>query len=118
MMLRADVGTSQADVGTPTCHLQRWCTIAWVHIPPRCSLRQGSKWQACEGPCRQVLLCTLVCGLRLSVGRWVAPKPGWCPVSRGVETKYLVRTLVQNLRVGANWRSVVGPVARATLLHR
>ena len=40
------------------------------------------------------------------------------PVSRGVETKYLVRTLVQNLRVGANWRSVVGPVARATLLHR
>ena len=39
-------------------------------------------------------------------------------ISRGVETKYLVRTLVQNLRVGANWRSVVGPVARATLLHR
>jgi hypothetical protein len=29
-----------------------------------------------------------------------------------------VRTLVQNLRVGANWRSVVGPLARATLLHR
>jgi len=35
-----------------------------------------------------------------------------------VETKYLVRTLVQNLRVGANWRSIVGALAKATLLHR
>lgn len=37
---------------------------------------------------------------------------------RGVETKYLVRMLAQNLRVGANWRSIVGALARAVLLHR
>ncbi|KAF6259490.1 ATP-dependent DNA ligase [Scenedesmus sp. NREL 46B-D3] len=37
---------------------------------------------------------------------------------RDVETKYLVRTLVQNLRVGAGWRSVLGPLAKAALLHR
>jgi hypothetical protein len=28
-----------------------------------------------------------------------------------------VRTLVQNLRVGANWKSVIGSLARAALLH-
>jgi DNA ligase-1 len=37
---------------------------------------------------------------------------------RDVETKYLVRTLIQNLRVGAGWRSVLGPLAKAALLHR
>lgn len=37
---------------------------------------------------------------------------------KDVETKYLVRTLVQNLRVGAGWRSVLGPLAKAALLHR
>ena len=36
---------------------------------------------------------------------------------RDCETRYLVRTLVSNLRVGANWRSVIGALARATLLH-
>jgi hypothetical protein len=35
-----------------------------------------------------------------------------------VETRYLVRTLVQNLRVNANWRSVIGALARAIVLHR
>lgn len=37
---------------------------------------------------------------------------------RDVETKYLVRTLVQNLRVGANWRSVLPPLAKAAVMHR
>ena len=36
---------------------------------------------------------------------------------RDCETRYLVRTLVSNLRVGANWRSVIGALARAALLH-
>ncbi len=36
---------------------------------------------------------------------------------RDCETRYLVRTLVQNLRVGANWRSVIGSLSRAVLLH-
>lgn len=39
-------------------------------------------------------------------------------LGRGVETKYLVRMLAQNLRVGANWRSIVSALARAVLLHR
>jgi len=34
------------------------------------------------------------------------------------ETKFLVRTLVSNLRVGANWRSVIGAMARAVVLHQ
>lgn len=29
-----------------------------------------------------------------------------------------MRTLVQNLRVGANWRSVIGPLAKAVVLHK
>jgi DNA ligase 1 len=37
---------------------------------------------------------------------------------REAETKYLVRTLVQNLRVGANWRSVVPALARAVVIHQ
>ncbi|KAK9840432.1 hypothetical protein WJX74_009841 [Apatococcus lobatus] len=37
---------------------------------------------------------------------------------REIETKYLVRTLVQNLRVGANWRSVIGALARAIVIHQ
>ena len=36
---------------------------------------------------------------------------------REAETKYLVRTLVQALRVGANWRSVVPALAKAILIH-
>ena len=36
---------------------------------------------------------------------------------REAETKYLVRTLVQALRVGANWRSVVPAVAKAFVIH-
>ena len=36
----------------------------------------------------------------------------------GVETRYIVRTLVQNLRVNANWRSIIGPLARAVIMHR
>lgn len=36
---------------------------------------------------------------------------------RDCETRYLVRTLVSNLRVGANWRSVIGALARSALLH-
>ena len=39
----------------------------------------------------------------------------WC---REHETKFLVRTLVSNLRVGANWRSVIGAMARAVVMHR
>lgn len=39
-------------------------------------------------------------------------------VSREHETKFLVRTLVSNLRVGANWRSVIGAMARAVVLHK
>ena len=35
----------------------------------------------------------------------------------GVETRYIVRTLVQNLRVNANWRSIIGPLARAVIMH-
>lgn len=31
--------------------------------------------------------------------------------------KYIVRTLIQNLRVGANWRSVVPALGRAALCH-
>lgn len=38
--------------------------------------------------------------------------------SRDCEVKYLVRTLIQNLRVGANWRSVIGPLARAVAIHQ
>ncbi|KAG1658391.1 hypothetical protein FOA52_010070 [Chlamydomonas sp. UWO 241] len=38
--------------------------------------------------------------------------------ARGPEAKYLVRTLVQNLRVGASWRSVVGPLARSAAGYR
>ncbi|KAK9829240.1 hypothetical protein WJX72_004715 [[Myrmecia] bisecta] len=37
---------------------------------------------------------------------------------RESETKFLVRTLVQNLRVGANWRSVIGALARAVVVHQ
>jgi DNA ligase-1 len=37
---------------------------------------------------------------------------------RDVETRYLVRTLIRNLRIGADWRSVLGPLARAVLVHR
>lgn len=29
-----------------------------------------------------------------------------------------MRTLVSNLRVGANWRSVIGAMARAVVLHK
>lgn len=36
---------------------------------------------------------------------------------REAETKYLVRTLVQALRVGANWRSVVPALAKAFVIH-
>ena len=36
---------------------------------------------------------------------------------RESETKYLVRTLIQNLRVGANWRSVVPALAKAVKIH-
>ena len=36
----------------------------------------------------------------------------------GVETRYIVRTLVQNLRVNANWWSIIGPLARAVIMHR
>jgi ATP-dependent DNA ligase I len=34
------------------------------------------------------------------------------------ETRYLVRTLVRSLRVGASWRSVVPALGRATLCHQ
>lgn len=37
--------------------------------------------------------------------------------SSAVETKFLVRTLVKNLRVGANWRSVMPALGKAILLH-
>lgn len=37
---------------------------------------------------------------------------------REAEPKYLVRTLVGALRVGASWRSVVPALARAVVLHR
>jgi DNA ligase 1 len=36
-----------------------------------------------------------------------------CLSCRGQEITYLVRTLVRNLRVGANWRSVVPALGRA-----
>eukprot|EP00803_Ostreobium_quekettii_P008788 evm.model.scf_1474EXC.2 EVM.evm.TU.scf_1474EXC.2 scf_1474EXC:16266-31624(-) len=34
------------------------------------------------------------------------------------ETTYLVRTLIQNLRVGASWRSAVEALGRASVIHR
>ncbi|KAG2439579.1 hypothetical protein HXX76_004931 [Chlamydomonas incerta] len=37
---------------------------------------------------------------------------------RDVEVRFLVRTLISNLRVGANWRSVLAPLGRAILLHQ
>ncbi|KAL4435464.1 hypothetical protein ABPG77_006226 [Micractinium sp. CCAP 211/92] len=37
---------------------------------------------------------------------------------REAETKFIVRTLIQALRVGANWRSVIPAIGRAVLLHR
>eukprot|EP00892_Ulva_mutabilis_P010604 jgi/Ulvmu1/7916/UM004_0148.1 len=40
---------------------------------------------------------------------------GLLRASRGPEVKYVVRTLIQNLRVGANWRSVVPALGRAAL---
>lgn len=48
------------------------------------------------------------------------PAPAVTVVSacREHETKFLVRTLVSNLRVGANWRSVIGAMARAVVMHR
>jgi hypothetical protein len=36
---------------------------------------------------------------------------------RECEPRFLARTLVRNLRVGANWRSVVPALARAVVLH-
>lgn len=38
--------------------------------------------------------------------------------ARDAEAKFVVRTLVSNLRVGAGWRSVVAPLGRAALIHR
>jgi ATP-dependent DNA ligase len=38
--------------------------------------------------------------------------------ARDVETRYLVRTLIQCLRIGAGYRSVLPPLAKAALLHR
>jgi ATP-dependent DNA ligase len=38
--------------------------------------------------------------------------------ARDVETRYLVRTLIMCLRVGAGYRSVLPPLAKAALLHR
>ena len=35
----------------------------------------------------------------------------------GVETRYIVRTLVRNLRVGANWRSVLSALGRASVVY-
>lgn len=35
-----------------------------------------------------------------------------------IETKFLIRTLVRNLRVGANWRSVMPALGKAILLHK
>jgi DNA ligase-1 len=37
---------------------------------------------------------------------------------RESETRYLTRTLVQALRVGANWRSVIPALAKAVVLHK
>lgn len=37
--------------------------------------------------------------------------------STGPETKYLIRTLVRSLRVGANWRSVLPAVSKAIVCH-
>lgn len=38
-------------------------------------------------------------------------------ICREEEPKYIVRTLISNLRVGANWRSVIPGLARAFVLH-
>ena len=68
------------------------------------------------------------CGARKNVlapcTRWgVVPSnnqarhPATIPL-RDVEIRYVVRTLVSNLRVGAGWRSVVGPLGKAALIHR
>lgn len=35
-----------------------------------------------------------------------------------METKFLIRTLVRNLRVGANWRSVIPALGKAILLYK
>lgn len=43
-----------------------------------------------------------------------ARRPAAC---RGVEIKYVVRTLIRNLRVGASWRSVVTALGRAAAFH-
>eukprot|EP00775_Hariotina_reticulata_P004079 gene4079-4326_t len=53
-----------------------------------------------------------------AAGRRQAAVAGLLRCCRDVEPKYLVRTLIQNLRVGAGWRSVLGPLAKAALLHR
>lgn len=46
---------------------------------------------------------------------------GWkgltCCCLREEEPKYIVRTLISNLRVGANWRSVIPGLARAFVAH-
>lgn len=43
---------------------------------------------------------------------------GLITACRGPEVKFLTRTVIANLRVGANWRSVIGPLAMAATLHR
>lgn len=53
-----------------------------------------------------------------SAGRRQQAVLGLLRACRECETKYLVRTLAQNLRVGASWRSVLGPLARAVLMDR
>ncbi len=42
---------------------------------------------------------------------------GLLRAARDVETKWVVRTLIRNLRIGAGWRSVMGPLGQAALMH-
>ncbi|KAI8474532.1 MAG: hypothetical protein J3K34DRAFT_124375 [Monoraphidium minutum] len=53
-----------------------------------------------------------------SAGRRQAAVARLLRACRDVEVRYLVRTLISNLRIGAGWRSVVGPLAKAALIHR
>lgn len=52
-----------------------------------------------------------------AAGRRQRAVVGMLRACREAETKYLVRTLVQALRVGANWRSVVPSLAKAILMN-
>lgn len=85
--------------------------VTHISLPHTCILccckggSQAPTLPACPSGSKQVtLICSTSCVSH--------------HVYREKETQYLVRTLVQNLRVGAGWRSVVPALARASVLTR